>query len=45
MWVRALTRYKDQDEMLLQEKQVSAANDKTHELSKKGEEKNGGLFC
>ena len=45
VWVWARTRYKHQDEMLLQEKQVAVANDRTHELSKKGEETDGGLFC
>ena len=44
MWVIARIRYKDQDEMLLQEEQVAVANDKTHELSKKGEETDGGLL-
>ena len=45
VWVRARTRYKEQDEMLLQEKQVAFGNDKTHELSKKGEETDGAHFC
>ena len=30
---------------VLQEKQVAVADDKTHELSKKGEEIDGALFC